>query len=95
MMAAQRASSVELSPSTISTVQVPRRLVTSAWGGTETTVVETSRALLEAGHPTRVFTSLALSNEASEQISGIPVRRFPYVYPFLGLSDEARREMDR
>ena len=41
----------------VSSIQIPRRLVTSAWGGTETTVVQTSRALKRAGHPTRIFTS--------------------------------------
>jgi glycosyltransferase involved in cell wall biosynthesis len=95
MIGTQREYSAETLPSVISTVQVPRRLVTSAWGGTETTVVETSRALVEAGHPTRIFTSLALSDKTDDQIGGIPVRRFPYVYPFLGLSQEAQREMDR
>lgn len=79
----------------VSSIQVPRRLVTTAWGGTETTVVETSRALAGAGHPTRIFTSLALSDRAEEDVSGVPVRRFPYVYPFFGLSRDARREMDR
>jgi glycosyltransferase involved in cell wall biosynthesis len=79
----------------VSSIQVPRRLVTTAWGGTETTVVETSRALAGAGHPTRIFTSLALSDRAEEDVSGVPVRRFPYVYPFFGLSRDARQEMDR
>ena len=79
----------------IRTIQVPRRLVKSAWGGTETTVIETSRALQAAGHPTRVFTSRALAGQPDDRIGGIGVRRFPYVYPFLGLSPEQRLEMDR
>ncbi|UCC15664.1 MAG: glycosyltransferase family 4 protein [Gammaproteobacteria bacterium] len=79
----------------VNSIQVPRRLVTSAWGGTETTVIETSRALQAEGHPTRVFTSLAMSDQISECIGDIEVRRFPYVYPFLGLSREELCEMDR
>lgn len=89
-----KTSGCEYSPG-VTTIQIPRRLVTSAWGGTETTVVETSRALADSGHATKIFTSLALSDRPEEKIGGIEVRRFPYVYPFFGLSDEERAEMDR
>ncbi|MGD9388723.1 MAG: glycosyltransferase family 4 protein [Gammaproteobacteria bacterium] len=81
-------------PAGISTIQVPRRFVTDSWGGTETTVLETSRALAAAGHPTRIFTSLALSAECRASLRGIEVRRFDYCYPFLGLDDAERADMD-
>ena len=79
----------------VSSIQVPRRLVASAWGGTETTVVQTSRALKQAGHPTRIFTSRALSTRDVDVVDDVDVRRFPYFYPFLGLSREEEAEMDR
>ena len=79
----------------VSSIQVPRRLVTSAWGGTETTVVQTSRALKRAGHTTRVFTSQALSRQDVDVVDGVEVQRFPYFYPFLGLTREEESEMDR
>jgi glycosyltransferase involved in cell wall biosynthesis len=76
-------------------LQVPRRFVADEWGGTETTILETSRALRADGHDVSIFTSLALSDTRRETIRGVPVRRFPYGYPFWGLSDANRRDMDR
>ncbi len=76
-------------------IQVPRRFVASEWGGTETTILQTSRALQRAGHEAAIFTSLALSDQRRETIQGVPVRRFPYTYPFLGLSAQDKRDMDK
>ena len=76
-------------------IQIPRRFVTHEWGGTETTILQASRALQRAGHEVAIFTSLALSDQRTETIQGVPVRRFPYTYPFLGLSPEERRDMDK
>ncbi|MFY9975498.1 MAG: glycosyltransferase, partial [Chromatiaceae bacterium] len=76
-------------------VQIPRRFVTHEWGGTETTILQTSRALQQAGHQVSIFTSLALSDRREEQIQGVPVRRFPYSYPFFGLTADDRRDMDK
>jgi len=76
-------------------IQVPRRFVASEWGGTETTILQTSRALQRAGHEAAIFTSLALSDQRRETIQGVPVRRFPYSYPFLGLSAQDKRDMDK
>ena len=76
-------------------IQVPRRFVVDEWGGTETTILETSRALRAGGDDVGIFTSLALSDTRAETIRGVPVRRFPYSYPFWGLDDAARRDMDK
>lgn len=76
-------------------IQVPRRFVAEEWGGTETTILQTSRALRADGHRVRIFTSLALSDRREDVIQGVPVRRFPYSYPFFGLSEQARRDMDK
>ena len=76
-------------------IQVPRRFVTQEWGGTETTILQTSRALQQAGHEVAIFTSLALSDRRGEVVQGVPVRRFPYSYPFLGLTADDRRDMDK
>lgn len=76
-------------------IQVPRRFVSSEWGGTETTILQTSRALRAEDHDVRIFTSLALSNRRSETIQGVPVRRFTYTYPFIGLSAQDREDMDK
>ena len=76
-------------------IQVPRRFVTDEWGGTETTILQTSRALRALGEDVQIFTSLALSDWRREVIGGVPVRRFHYSYPFFGLSEQARRDMDK
>jgi len=76
-------------------IQVPRRFVTHEWGGTETTILQTSRALQQAGHDVSIFTSLALSDRRDEVVQGVPVRRFPYSYPFFGLTEDDRRDMDK
>lgn len=76
-------------------VQVPRRFVTHEWGGTETTILETSRALAQAGHQVSIFTSLALADRRAEMVKGVQVRRFSYNYPFLGLTEDDRRDMDK
>jgi glycosyltransferase involved in cell wall biosynthesis len=76
-------------------IQVPRRFVVSEWGGTETTILQTSRALQRAGHEAAIFTSLALSDHRRETVQGVPVRRFPYSYPFFGLTADDRRDMDK
>ena len=76
-------------------IQVPRRFVRSDWGGTETVILETSKALLALGHHTEIYCPRALSTEDHEVIDGIPVTRFGYLYPYLGLSEAARVQMDR
>jgi glycosyltransferase involved in cell wall biosynthesis len=85
----------DLSVQSVSSIQVPRRLAASAWGGTETTVVQTSRALEEAGHPTQIFTSRALAECGAETFEDVDVKRFSYFYPFFGLSPEEEAELDR
>jgi glycosyltransferase involved in cell wall biosynthesis len=75
-------------------VQVPRRFVLSHWGGTESVILETSRRLLAQGHPTEILCPAALSPVRDEVIEGVRVRRFPYFYPYLGLSSDARHLLD-
>jgi len=76
-------------------IQVPRRFVASEWGGTETTILQTSRALRAGNHDVRIFTSLPLSDQRRETIQGVPVRRFTYTYPFIGLIAQDRQDMDK
>jgi len=76
-------------------IQVPRRFVAAEWGGTETAVLATSRALVNLGHEVEIYTSLALTRSRKDVIGGITVRRFRYVYPFFGLSAAAKEAMDK
>jgi glycosyltransferase involved in cell wall biosynthesis len=79
----------------LSVIQVPRRFVTTDWGGTETLVQETSARLCARGHDVEIWCPDALGGAAREEIRGVPVRRFPYFYPYLGLSSSARRQLDQ
>ena len=76
-------------------IHVPRRFVAEEWGGTETVILEISRQQQRAGASPEIVTSLALARQRRELIDGIPVRRYPYVYPFLGLSDADRAALDK
>ncbi len=78
-----------------SILHVPRRFVAEEWGGTETVILEISRQQQRAGWQPRVFTSLALARQRRETIGGVPVERFPYCYPFLGLSAADRAALDK
>lgn len=75
-------------------VQLPRRFVRSHWGGTETVILETSKRLLRRGHDTAILCPNALADSDEETIEGVPVRRVPYFYPYLGLGKEARHQLD-
>lgn len=76
-------------------VQIPRRFVRSDWGGTETVVLETCKQLLQMGHHTEILCPNALADRDVEIIDGVRVRRVPYFYPYWGLREEARWQLDK
>lgn len=76
-------------------LHVPRRYVAEEWGGVETVVLELSRQQQRRGLHPEIVTSMAMATSRSDEIEGVPVRRFPYFYPYLGLSDSARAALDR
>jgi glycosyltransferase involved in cell wall biosynthesis len=78
-----------------SIIHVPRRFVAHEWGGTETVVLEISKHQRAAGFNPRIITSMALAERDHDEISGIPVDRYPHLYPFFGLSTAARAAMDK
>ena len=76
-------------------LHVPRRFVAEEWGGTETVVLEISREQQRAGWQPEILTTNALANRSTETIGGIPVRRFNYFYPYLGLSNGDKFALDK
>jgi len=76
-------------------IHVPRRFSVDEWGGTETVILEISRVQQKSGLKPRILSSKALSSARSEHVGGVPVRRYNYCYPFLGLNAEAVKTMDR
>ncbi len=75
-------------------IHVPRRFTRSWWGGTESVVLNLCRSQREAGYRPEIHSSLALSQERHEEIDGIPVRRYPYGYPFWGLQPGEKEAFD-
>jgi glycosyltransferase involved in cell wall biosynthesis len=76
-------------------IHVPRRFVANEWGGTETVVLEISKQQRAAGLNPRIITSMALADRTHDEIAGIPVDRYPHLYPFFGLSADDRAAMDK
>ncbi|MSU58576.1 MAG: glycosyltransferase family 1 protein [Pedosphaera sp.] len=76
-------------------LHVPRRFVADEWGGTETVVLEISREQQRAGWQPEILTTIALADNPSESIGGIPVRRFGYFYPYFGLSTSDKYALDK
>lgn len=79
----------------MNTVQLVRRFVREDWGGTETVMFETSKRLLAMGHHTEVLCTQAPEQNASDNFDGVSIRRFPYFYPYIGLHNDAKRELDK
>lgn len=75
-------------------IHVPRRFVRSHWGGTETVILETCRQLRAKSHEVRIVTPSALATDLRETVEGIDVERHKYFYPYIGLSEEAKRSLD-
>jgi glycosyltransferase involved in cell wall biosynthesis len=78
-----------------SIIHVPRRFVAQEWGGTETVVLEISKQQQAASMCPRIITSMALAEKRYDEISSIPVERYPHCYPFFGLSNADQTAMDK
>lgn len=73
---------------------VTRRFTETAWGGTESMVLQCCRELRRRGHACRIVTTKALDDASEAEMAGVPVRRFRYSYPYLGLSHAAKDQLD-
>ncbi len=74
---------------------VIRRFTFEEWGGTENVVWHTARALRNRGVDAEILATAALSHPGDEVIEGVPVRRYPYCYPYLGLTSDGRAALDK
>lgn len=72
---------------------VMRRFTLDKWGGTETVVFNLSNELEEAGLHSPIFCTDMLSKPGSERIGRITLHRFRYVFPWLGLDENARAKL--
>lgn len=75
-------------------VNVTRRFTRRHWGGTESVVIETGKRLRRRGHDVSIQTTTALDSVREETIDGIPLERHRYVYPYIGLGNSERQQLD-
>ncbi|MFT4546305.1 MAG: glycosyltransferase involved in cell wall biosynthesis [Verrucomicrobiales bacterium] len=75
-------------------VHVPRRFAQDVWGGTESVILNLCRQQVAAGFLPEIHTSRALCDMGAEVWNEIPIRRYAYQYPFLGLSRKEKHAMD-
>jgi glycosyltransferase involved in cell wall biosynthesis len=76
-------------------LHVPRRFSQLEWGGTEAVVTNLCRAQIAAGWRAEIHTSMALASKREEVWREIPIRRYPHVYPFFGLTPEDRLQLNK
>lgn len=77
------------------TLHITRRFTELEWGGSEETIWHLCDGIMRLGHTAQVLTSKALDGRAHQTVRGVPVRRFSYFYPALGLTETARRQLDK
>ena len=83
------------SPSPKRVIHIPRRFTEREWGGTETVIYEICKVQQQAQWAPEIATSKALDPVSSDAIESVPIHRFNYCYPFLGLSKTDRELMDK
>ncbi|WP_309383920.1 glycosyltransferase family 4 protein [Cerasicoccus frondis] len=76
-------------------IHVPRRFALDEWGGTESVIYNLCRQQRATGWNPEIHTSRALASTPAETWRDIPIRRYPYVYPFFGLSAEEKHALDK
>ncbi len=72
---------------------VMRRFTLQKWGGTESVVFNLAREYAATGLESPIFCTDMFSKPGAETVETVPVRRFPYVLPWLFLSEEAKAKL--
>lgn len=76
--------------------QVMRRFHIKEWGGMEGVVWNTSLGLKQQHDiDSHILCTQALNSVSSEVIDNIPIERFRYHYPYIGLTKEKRLNLDK
>lgn len=76
-------------------IHTVRRLAFEEWGGAETVVWQSARALINQRIPSTILATSALAENGSEIRSGCLIKRFPYSYTRLGLSQSRISSLDK
>ncbi|MEI6673605.1 MAG: glycosyltransferase family 4 protein [Verrucomicrobiota bacterium] len=67
-------------------LHIPRRFALDEWGGTESVIYNLCKQQLASGQQPEIHTSRALAPTPREVWRDIPIRRYRYCYPFVGLT---------
>ena len=76
-------------------LHIPRRFALDEWGGTESVIYNLCKQQLACGQQPEIHTSRALAPTPREVWRNIPIRRYRYCYPFLGLSTAEKLALDK
>jgi glycosyltransferase involved in cell wall biosynthesis len=76
-------------------LHIPRRFAIDEWGGTESVIYNLCKQQLAHGYQAEIHTSRALAPIPREVWREIPIRRYRYCYPFLGLSEADVHALDK
>lgn len=82
-------------PAATRILHVPRRFALDEWGGTESVILNLCKQQLAQNLRPEIHTSRALAPEPREAFHDIPIRRYRYTYPFLGLTAAQRHALDK
>lgn len=77
----------------VNMAHVMRRFTLQTWGGTESVVFNLAREYGRAGVASPIFCTDMFSKPGAEMVDGVTVRRFPYVFPWLFLSADAKAKL--
>lgn len=72
---------------------VVRRFAPSDWGGVESSVCHLSQQLAAQQIASEVYSTDALSHAGKVHVQGVLVRRFPCLYPWVGLDEQTRHAL--
>lgn len=72
---------------------VMRRFVPQKWGGTESVVFNLARTYIRHGMESPVFCTDMFSVPGADSFQSVPIHRFPYVFPWLFLGEDARAKL--
>lgn len=72
---------------------VMRRFTLQKWGGTESVVHNLAREYIRNGTESPIFCTDMFATAGLERVDGVPVHRFPYVFPWLFLGEEAKAKL--
>ncbi|MCF7848644.1 MAG: glycosyltransferase family 4 protein [Kiritimatiellales bacterium] len=70
-----------------------RRFSLEKWGGTETVVFNISRAMAQQGIECSIRCTNMFSRSGYEAMDGVQIKRFSYLFPWIGLSANAKARL--